>query len=128
MSFHFRDCLTFTPGQLNAAVSRGDAFASQSSAFHLIFCSIHYSMFFPVCKRFRRNSASIGRLLQGIEWTSQSESVQQALFFRVLKGRIKEISETEGEQRDADKAQGAGEGNIFFDLNVSVGKIDQAGR
>ena len=59
---------------------------------------------------------------------AERPSVQQALFFRVPIGRIKEISETEGEQRDADKAQGAGEGNIFFDLNVSVGKIDQAGR
>jgi hypothetical protein len=55
-------------------------------------------------------------------------SVQQPLVSRVLIGRMDEIPESAGEQRDADKAQGAGEGNIFFDLNVSVSKINQAGR
>ena len=57
---------------------------------------------------------------------AERPSVQLALVFRVLIGRVEKISE--GEQCDADEAQGAGEGNLFFNLNIAVGKTNEAGR
>ena len=53
--------------------------------------------------------------------------VRQALFFRARIGRADEISGSEGEQHEADKAQCTGEGIRFFNLNEAVGKINEAG-